>query len=118
MTNFNSGDWVGRDKVEGDVYVQGGSGNTFNVTRNDGGADVAAAVKELRVFIAELTRSGAVADDGTVTNPGAVVRAVESNRGRLQALGAAVSGGAKEAVLKVVQGGVAALVVALLGGSV
>ena len=104
--------------IGGDQYNQGGSDNTLNVTQNRGSADVDAAVRELRAFIAELARHGLVAQDGSVTDPDAVVRAVEANPGRLRALGAAIAGGAKDAVLRVMQGGVATLIVALVGGSV
>ena len=62
-----------------------------------------------------MALDGAVAADGTVTDPGAVVAAVQARPGRLQAVGRAVAGGAKEAVLAAVKSGVAALVVALLG---
>lgn len=78
-------------------------------------AELDAAVAELRAFVAQLTHDGVVAADGSVTNPGAVVAAVESQPGRLKALGSAIAGGAKDAVLSVVQGGVAALIVALVG---
>jgi hypothetical protein len=103
--------------VGGDQFIQGGSNNTFNVTKGAvDAAGVDAAVAELRSFIGSLQRVGAVAADGTVTRPDAVVQAVENHGGRLRALAGAVAGGAKDAVLKAVQGGVAALVVALLGG--
>jgi hypothetical protein len=112
---YHIGDRFDGDKVGGDKNIQiGGAGNTINTTRYEGGASVDAAVAELRAFIAELTRDGVVTPDGTVANPGAVVQAVEAGRGRLRALGAAIADGAREAVLRTVQGGVAALVVALL----
>lgn len=117
MANYFSGDLVGGDKFNGPKYVQNGSHNTFNVTNNHGSASLDSAIEELRAFIEELTREGAVTVDGTVTDPSAVVRAVGSHQGRLAALTAAVSGGATEAVLRAVQGGVAALVVALLGSA-
>ena len=105
------------DNVYGNQYKQTGSHGVFTVHNSAGvsGADVDAAVTELRAFIAHLARSGAVGPDGTVTDPAAVVAAVESNKTRLGALGKAVLGGAKDAVLAVVRDGVAALVVALLG---
>lgn len=105
------------DNVYGNQYKQTGSNSVFTVNNSAGvsGADVDAAVAELRAFITHLTRSGAVSPDGTVTDPTTVVTEVESNKARLGALGKAVLGGAKDAVLAVVKGGVAALVVALLG---
>lgn len=110
-------DHVYGDNVGGDKYVQGGSHNTFTVNKSGGvpRSEVDAAVAELRAFIAQLTRDGAVAADGSVTDPGAVVAAVESQPGRLQALGRAIAGGAKDAVLSAVQSGVAALIAALVG---
>lgn len=110
-------DYVVGDKIGRDNYTQGGKHNTFTVT-NSGGvsrAEVDAAVAELRAFVAQLTRDGVVAADGSVTDPGAVVAAVKSQPGRLKALGSAIAGGAKDAVLSVVRGGVAALIVALVG---
>ncbi|TKK86837.1 hypothetical protein FDA94_20475 [Herbidospora galbida] len=104
----------------GDTYY---GRDTFNVrdqgnvtvnNRGDDRVDVAAAVAELRALIAELGREGAVAPDGSVADPGAVVAAVQEQPGRLRALGAAVAGGAKDAVLSIVQGGVASLIVALV----
>lgn len=106
------------DNVYGNQYKQTGANSAFTVNNNAApvsGADVDAAVAELRAFIAYLARSGAVGADGTVTDPTAVVTAVESNKGRLAALGRAVLGGAKDAVLAAVKGGVATLVVTLLG---
>lgn len=104
------------DNISGTQYKQTGSGNfTVNnsgVSRNE----VDAAVAELRAFIAQLTREGVVSQDGTITDPGAVVAAVRSRPGHLRALGNAVAGGAKEAVLSIVKGGVASLIVALAGG--
>ncbi|AZQ38306.1 hypothetical protein EJ357_36665 [Streptomyces cyaneochromogenes] len=72
------------------------------------------AFAELRSFVAEPARDGMVASDGTVTDPGAVVAAVNSRPGRFQALTRALAGGARDAVLSAVQGGVAALVTALV----
>jgi hypothetical protein len=110
-------DYVFGDKIGRDNYTQSGNHNTFTVTNSDGvsRAELDAAVAELRAFVAQLTRDGVVAADGSVTDPGAVVAAVESRPGRLKALGSAIAGGAKDAILSVVQGGVAALVVALVG---
>ena len=98
-------------------YTQNGVNNTFTVNNSDGvsRAELDTAVAELRAFVAQLTRDGAVAADGTVTDPAAVVAAVESQPGRLRALGDAIAGGAKDAVLSLVQGGVATLIVALVG---
>jgi hypothetical protein len=111
------GDKVGRDKIGGDVHRQSGSHNTFTVNKAESlsRAELDAAVAELRDFVAQLTRAGAVGTDGSVTDPAAVVAAVESQPGRLKALGRALAGGAKDAILQVVRGGVAALVVALVG---
>jgi len=112
MSDYVFGDKVGRDK-----YTQSGDHNTVTVT-NSGGvsrAELDAAVAELRAFVAQLTRDGVVAADGSVADPGAVVAAVESQPGRLKALGSAIAGGAKDAVLSVVRDGVAALIVALVG---
>ncbi|NGO11947.1 hypothetical protein G5C60_31175 [Streptomyces sp. HC44] len=110
------GDKIGRDQVRGNQYNQSGRHNSFVVNDSNGvsRAEVDAAVSELRAFVAELTREGVVGADGSVTDPGAVVAAVNSRAGRLQALGRAVAGGAKDAVLSVVQGGVAALIVGLV----
>ncbi|MEZ0073370.1 hypothetical protein [Planotetraspora sp. GP83] len=110
-------DYVFGNKVGRDSYTQSGTNNTFTVNNSDGvsRAEVDAAVAELRAFVAQLTRDGAVAADGSVTDPGAVVAAVESQPGRLKALGSAIAGGAKDAVLSVVKDGVAALIVALVG---
>jgi hypothetical protein len=111
------GDKIGGDKITGDVYRQSGSHNRFTVNRSDGVSrgELDAAVSELRAFVAELARTGAVGSDGSVTDPAAVVAAVEAQPGRLRALGRALAGGAKDAILQVVRGGVAALVVALVG---
>jgi hypothetical protein len=112
-------DFVYGDVVSGGVQnKQTGGNNTMFTVNNSGGVspgELEAAVTELRDFIARLTREGAVAADGTVTDPAAVVAAVESQPGRLRALGSAIAGGAKEAVLTAVQTGVATLIVALLG---
>jgi hypothetical protein len=103
--------------------VYGNKAGTYNqygdqtINHNQGSAspaEVDAAIAELRAMIAQLTRQGAVAADGSVTDPGAVVAAVEENPGRLRALAAAVGRGAKDAVLSVVQDGVASFVVALV----
>jgi hypothetical protein len=112
MSDYVFGDKVGRDK-----YTLSGGHNTVTVTNSEGvsRAEVDAAVAELRAFVAQLARDGVVAADGSVTDPAAVVAAVESQPGRLRALGKAVAGGAKDAVLSVVRGSVAALVVALVG---
>ena|SRR5215468_7296399 len=112
MPDYIFGDKVGRDK-----YTQTGNHNTFTVTNSAevSRAELDAAVAELRAFLAQLTRDGVLAADGSVTDPGAVVAAVESQPGRLQALGRAIAGGAKDAVLSVVRDGVAALIVALVG---
>ncbi|MFD9733278.1 hypothetical protein [Umezawaea sp. NPDC059074] len=105
------------DVVHGSQYKQTGASSNMTVNNSAGvsRADVDAAVVELRAFIDRLTRTGAVGPNGQVNDPAAVVAEVESNKSRLAALGKAVLGGAKDAVLTVVQGGVAALVVALLG---
>jgi hypothetical protein len=112
MSDYVFGDKVGRDK-----YAQSGDHNTFTVTHTGevSRAEVDAAIAELRGFVAQLTREGVVAADGSVTDPAAVVAAVESQPGRLKALGRAIAGGAKDAVLSVVRDGVAALIVALVG---
>ncbi|WP_066360995.1 hypothetical protein [Herbidospora mongoliensis] len=107
------GDYIGGDKVGRDKYV-GGSGAVFHVTNNEGQVDVGAAVAELRSLIAQLGRDGAIAPDGSLIDPGAVVAAVQEQPGRLRALATAVAGGAKDAVLSIVQGGVASLIVALV----
>jgi hypothetical protein len=82
----------------GNQYNQSGHHNQMNVSNTVSNSDVDAAVAELRAFVEHPRRTGPVAPDGTVTNPATVV------------------GGAKDAVLSVVKAGVAALVVALLGG--
>ncbi|WP_143041407.1 hypothetical protein [Streptomyces indicus] len=78
------------------------------------GAEINAAIAELRAFLSELADRGAITADGSVTDPGAVVTAVQAEPGRLRALTRAVAGGAREAVLSAVQGGVAAMVTALV----
>ncbi|MEO3855355.1 hypothetical protein [Acrocarpospora sp. B8E8] len=111
-------DYVYGNKIGRDSYVQTGAGSSFTVNNTGEGmsrAEVDAAVAELRAFIATLTRAGLVTPEGAVSDPGAVVAAVESEPGRLRALGTAIAGGAKEAVLSAVQSGVAALIVALVG---
>lgn len=105
------------DNVSGGIqYKQTGSGN---FTVNNAGVsrdELYAAVTELRAFIAQLTSEGIVSPDGSVKDPGAVVAAVKSKPGHLRALGDAIAGGAKDAVLSIVKGGVASLIVALAGG--
>ncbi|MFF8846263.1 hypothetical protein ACF08N_26700 [Streptomyces sp. NPDC015127] len=110
-------DLVSGDKVGGSKYVQSGDRNTFTVNNSAGvdRAELDAAVAELRAFIAQLSRDGAIAADGSVTDPGAVVAAVESQPGRLRALSSAIAGGATASVLAAVQGGVATLITALVG---
>lgn len=112
MSDYVYGDKIGRDK-----NIQNGSNNNFTVNNSHGlpPAELDAAIGELRSFVAQLTRDGVVAADGTVTDPGAVVAAVQSQPGRLQAVGLAVANGAKDALLSAVQGGVAALIAALVG---
>ncbi|MBN0043210.1 hypothetical protein JS756_03660 [Streptomyces actuosus] len=104
------GDKVGRDQYK--------AGDNTHITVTDqeslSRAEIDAAIAELRAFIDELTARGLVASDGSVLDPGAVVAAVNSQPGRLQALGRAVSSGARDAVLSAVQGGMAALVAALV----
>lgn len=109
-------DFVYGDKVGGAQYKQVGDHNVQSVTHGTGlsRAELDAAVEELRSFVIELHRAGLVSADGTVLDPGAVVTAVQSQPGRLQALARAVTAGAKDAVLAVVQGGVAALVAGLV----
>lgn len=87
------------------------SENTVGVGRDE----VDAAVAELREFVEQLRRDGVVAPDGSVTDPGAVVAAVQSQPGRLKALAHAIGAGAKDAVLSVMRDGVADLVVGLVG---
>jgi hypothetical protein len=104
------------DFVYGNQYKQVGDHNQQKVTHSDGlsRAELDAAVAELRTFVAELMRDGLVAPDGSVTDPGAVVDAVNSRPGRFRALTRALAGGARDAVLSAVQGGVAALVTGLV----
>ncbi|WP_214107756.1 hypothetical protein [Acrocarpospora catenulata] len=105
------------DIVYGEQYKQTGASSNMVINRSGGvnRAELDAAVTELRAFVAQLTRDGAVTADGGIADPGAVVAAVEAQPGRLKALGAAIAGGAKDAVLSIVQGGVAAMIVALVG---
>ena len=108
------------DSVYGDKvhtqYKQVGDNNVQHITHSEGFSrtDLNAAIEELRSFVVALHRAGLVSPDGTVVDPGAVVTAVQSHPNRLQALGRAVTAGAKDAVLAVVQGGVAALVAGLV----
>jgi hypothetical protein len=110
-------DYVFGDKVARDKNTQIGDHNTFTVTNlgEVSRADVDAAIAELRTFIAQLRRDGLVAADGSVTDPAKVVTAIESHPSRLKALGKAIAGGAKDAVLSVVRDSVATLIVALVG---
>ncbi|MEU5433229.1 hypothetical protein AB0G73_07610 [Streptomyces sp. NPDC020719] len=120
MSDYVFGDKFGGDKIGRDKNVQtGGSGNTWRIDNSQGvsPAELDAAVDELQAFVAQLIREGVVAADGSVTDPGAVVTAVRSRPGRLRAVSRAVVGGATEAVLAGVRGGVAALVAALVGGT-
>ncbi len=120
MSDYVYGDKFDGDKIGRDKNVQtGGSGSTFRIDNSPGvtPAELDAAVGELRAFVSRLTREGVVAADGSVTDAGAVVTAVRSRPEHLRALGRAVAGGASDAVLAAVQGGVAALVTALVGGT-
>jgi hypothetical protein len=106
--------------MSGNVFHNSGSigniGGDLTVgNKTAGRADLDAAVAELRSLIAELTRAGAVTADGTVRDPAAVVNAVQEQPSRFRALAKAIGAGAKDAVLSVVQGGVAAMIVALVG---
>ncbi|GAA0403238.1 hypothetical protein Acor_33550 [Acrocarpospora corrugata] len=105
------------DIVYGEQYKQTGSSSSMIINKSGGVSrgELDAAVLELRAFVAQLTRDGAVSADGSVTDPAAVVTAVESQPSRLKALGTAIAGGAKDAVLSVVKDGVAAMIVALVG---
>jgi hypothetical protein len=109
-------DMIFGDKVTGGVQnKQVGDRNVMNnYSGGVSGAELDAAVAELRALIAQLTRDGAIDADGGIKDAGAVVAAVESQPGRLRALGAAVAGGAKDAVLSVVRDGVAQFIVALV----
>ncbi|EFC84301.1 hypothetical protein FrEUN1fDRAFT_2601 [Parafrankia sp. EUN1f] len=114
------GDVFSGDKFTGQGYTVNKAGRDINqvVSNHQAGsaAQLDAAVGELRALIAQLIRDRAVTPDGeVVADPAAVIAAVRDNPSRLQELGAAVAGGAKDAVLSIVQGGVAAMVVALLG---
>jgi len=109
-------DYVFGDKFHGNKNSQDGHHNTFIVNNSAPSRDeLEAAIVELRAFIARLTSDGVVAPDGTVTDPAAVVQAVETQSGTIRTLGRAVAGGAKDAILTAVREGVAAVVVALVG---
>ncbi|MFC8915001.1 hypothetical protein ACFT5C_04450 [Streptomyces sp. NPDC057116] len=110
MRDHVYGDKIGRDK-----YTVNGDHATFTVggTNQVSRAEPAAAVAELRAFIALLTRDGVIAEDGTVIDPGALVTAVEARPGRWPALTAALAGGARDAVISAAQSGAASLIVAL-----
>jgi len=113
VPDYVFGDSVGRDKI-----AQKGHHNKFTIN-NSGDVsadDIAAAVAELQDFVEQLRRTGAVAANGSVTDPGAVVRAVHSEPSRLKALTKAVANGAKDAVLSVVRDGVSGLIVGLVSG--
>jgi hypothetical protein len=112
MSDYVHGDKIGRDK-----YVQNGPHSTFTVIhRQDiSQQELADAVSELNAFVTRLRQQGVVAPDGSISNPGAVVAAVEREPGNLQAVARAIAGGAKNAVLSMVKDGVAALVIGLLG---
>ncbi|SDL01786.1 hypothetical protein SAMN05421806_11687 [Streptomyces indicus] len=113
--NHVQGDVVHGDKVGRDQYRPGDHAR-ITVTNQEAvsGAEINAAIAELRAFLSELADRGAITADGSVTDPGAVVTAVQAEPGRLRALTRAVAGGAREAVLSAVQGGVAAMVTALV----
>lgn len=112
MPDYVLGDSVGRDKIE-----QKGHRNQLTVNNSEGVSrdELDAAVTELRDFVKHLRRTGVVAADGSVTDPGAVVQAVHSEPSRLKALTRAIASGAKDAVLSVVKDGVSALIVGLVG---
>ncbi|WP_061294887.1 hypothetical protein [Herbidospora cretacea] len=107
------GDHVIGGKAGRDVYNVAGHGRV-SVNNASERVDVEAAVAELRALIARLDREGAIGADGSVVDPGAVVAAVQEQPSRLRALAAAVGGGATDAVLSIVQSGVASLIVALV----
>lgn len=113
MPDYIFGDNVGRDRIE-----QKGHHNKVTINNSEGGSvgEHDAAVAELRDFIEQLKRTGVVAADGSVTDPGAVVQAVQSEPSRLKALTKAIASGAKDAVLSVAKDGVSALIVGLVGG--
>jgi hypothetical protein len=112
MSDFIIGDKVGHDKIS-----VSGHHNALNISNPPDvrPADLDAAIAELRSLIAQLSHDGVVDADGTITDPGAVIAAVETQPGRFKALGKAITGGAKDAILSVVQGSVAEWIVALLG---
>jgi hypothetical protein len=113
-------DYVGGDSVGRDSYKQTGSHNKMTITNQAevSSAEIDAAASELRAFIAELYDRGMIGSDGSVIDPAGVVEAVQSEPGRLRALATAIAGGARDAVLELVKGGVADLVIALVGQQV
>ncbi|MGH3694049.1 MAG: hypothetical protein ACRDRX_08705 [Pseudonocardiaceae bacterium] len=112
MSDYVFGDSVGRDKIE-----QKGHRNRFTINNSEGVSrdELDAAITELRDFVKHLRRTGVVAPDGSVTDPGAVVQAVHSEPSRLKALTRVITSGAKDAVLSVAKDGVSALIVGLVG---
>jgi hypothetical protein len=118
VPSYIFGDSVGRDKVGRDRIEQKGRHNTFTVNNSEGVSvdELNAAIAELRDFVEQLRRTGVVTADGRVTDPGAVVQAVQSEPSRLKALTKAIASGAKDAVLSVVKDGVSVLIVGLVGG--
>ena len=115
MPNYIFGDSVGRDSIE-----QGGHHNRLTITNSEGASthDLNAAITELHDFVEQLRSAGIVAGDGSVTNPGALVVAVQSQPCRLKALTKAIASGAKDAILSVAKDSVSALIVGLVTGQI
>jgi hypothetical protein len=112
VSDYIFGDKIGRDKIE-----QKGQRNKFTVNNREGLSvdELDAAVAELRGFVDQLRSAGVVAADGSVTDRGAVVQAVQSESSRLKELTKAIASGAKNAVLSLVKDGVADLIVGQIG---
>lgn len=112
MSDYIFGDKIDRDKIE-----QKGHHNKFTVNNREGVSvdELDAAVAELRCFVDRLRSAGVVAADGSVTDRGAVVQAVQSESSRLKALTKAIGSGARDAVLSLVKDGVADLIVGQVG---
>jgi hypothetical protein len=113
MTNFVYGDKVGRDK-----NTQIGDRNRIS---SNGASDISpeefrTAIAELQNFVARLRDEGVITPAGDVSNPVAVVQAVQSRPSRLRAVSNAIAGGAKDAILSTMKNGVSELIVELIKG--
>lgn len=119
MNGVGMSDSVYGDKVGRDKNTQIGNRNRISSSGDDAGVspeELKAANADLQNLIAQLKGDGVVTADGEVTNPVAVVQAVQSEPSRLKALADAIAGGAKDAILSTMKNGVSDLIVELIKG--